>query len=525
MNLPSTQLRKLTKRHHRCGTGARALIIALVLIGIVIADGATMAQPIMRIATPLFVSAPGNPYQSLSLPSIITTIAVFDPLVLIDSDGDIQPWLATSWETEDGRVWRLRLRRGVSFSSGRPLTADAVVASVAHMQTPVGRAETVGASLVDITRAVALSDHEVEIQLADPDPLFALRLAMWRLPEPESWTQSTPADRATSVAGTGPFVPVARAPGSMTFTANSQAWNPPVAERLEILLVPEQVARLQALASGAVDLALDLGVGDRAAVENAGARLVRRLTAPMDYISFAVEHVPTSPIADRRVRQALNYAVNKTAITEILLDGYVEPVGQLAAPGAAGYDPSLEPYPYDIERAKALLADAGFPNGLAISIRVSPEGSDQMSIFQQVAADMRRAGVDLTVQLAPSGQKTTMLFAGDFGTELAAAIARSLDPLSDYRFRSCLGLVGDFKPFFCDAENIALVAQARTATTMDSAIRLTRQVLINEHQNPPGIFLWETLVLDGVSRRMLAPDSYDKYYDFLHLHQFGLATP
>ena len=497
---------------------------AVIMAGCLIPLKPVNAQQELRIATPLFVSAPGNPYQSLSLPSIITTIAVFDPLVLIDRDGRFVPWLATSWTTQDSRVWRLTLRENVFFSNGPPLIADAVVASVAHMRSPIGRTETVGTSLADIERAVAVSEHEVEIHLADPDPLLPLRLTLWRLPEPETWAESTPVNRPTSTRGTGPFVAVEKTPGTMGFIANERAWNPPEIEQLEVLLIQEQVARLQALASRAVDLALEQGVGDRATVERLGGRMMRRLTAPMNYISFAVEHVPDSPVADPRVRQAINYAVNKVSITQILLDGYVEPIGQLAVPGAMVYDPSLTPYPYDIERAKSLLAEAGYPDGLSLSIRVSTAGSDEMAIFQQVAADMRPAGIDLRVELAPPAQMTNMLFAGDFGTEMAAAIARGLDPLSDYRFRSCLGLTGEFKPFYCDPDNLALVAQARAETSADTAIRLMQQVLRNEHENPPGIFLWETLILDGAGPRLTLPEDYGQFYDFLQLHLFSIAA-
>ena len=146
-----------------------------------------------------------------------------------------------------------------------------------------------------------------------------------------------------------------------------------------------------------------------------------------------------------------------------------------------------------------------------------------MAVYQQVASDLRAVNVRVDIQPTPIQMSTTMLFSGDFrGAQIFATGARGLDPLADYRVRSCLGLTGGHQAFFCDEENLPVFEQARNATTYEEASRLMREALRRERENPPGIFLWEALALDGVSGKLSLGQDFARYYDFIPLHDLSV---
>jgi peptide/nickel transport system substrate-binding protein len=480
------------------------------------------AERAMRIALPNFPSTINNPYQASSLPVIMPSLAVFDPLTVIDARGEVAPWLALRWQADPtARRWLIDLREGVRFANGEPFDAAAVVASLGHMQSVVGRSETIGSALAFVRAARALSAHRVEIELSEPDALFPRRLALWKIPAPRAWAAGAPDNRWATASGTGPFVIETVTPNSIRMRANPEAWNPPKLERLEFLRLPEQATRLQALSSRTVEIAVNLGVEDRALVERAGARFQSRAISTLPLLAFAVEQNPASPLADRRVRLALNYALDKRAIAEVILGGFVKPIAQLALPGVAGFDPELQPFAHDPARARALLAEAGYPQGLDLVMRVAATGTDDLTYLQQIAADLRAVGLRITVTTSTQYEMTRALFDGDHDADLFTTGARGLDPLADYRLRACAGLTGTHKPFFCDAETTAHFRRARSATTIDEQAAAMRDLLRREHESPPGIFLWEGVNFDALAASV---SGYRVAYDFLPLHELALPA-
>lgn len=477
----------------------------------------------MRIALPNFPSTISNPYQASSLPVIMPTLAVFDPLTVIDGEGAVQPWLAIGWEADPSAMrWTVRLRENVQFANGEPFDAAAVVASLEHMQTTIGRSETIGSALAFVKRARAVASHTLEIELNEPDALFPRRMALWKIPAPKAWAEGAQDNRWRTASGTGPFMIESVSPSGITMRANPRAWNPPRLATLEFLRLPEQASRLQALSSRTVDVSANLGVEDRALVERAGATFSRRGISTLPLIGFVVEQNPASPLADERVRRALNYAVNKQAIAEVILGGYVRPIAQLALPGVAGFDAALAPYPYDPAKAKALLAEAGYPNGLALTMRVAATGTDDITYLQQIAADLRAVGLTINVATSTQYEMTRALFEGNHNADLFTTGARGLDPLNDYRLRACAGLTGEHKPFFCDPETVSLFRQARSATSVDAQAQAMRDMLRREHESPPGLFLWEGVNFDAVAAGV---SGYRIGYDFLPLHELGRTSP
>lgn len=499
--------------------GMRTAVVCVLLY-----STAVHAETTLRMATPQLAQDPDNPYQALSLPSSVSSQVMYDPLVVIGLDGKVAPWLVTDWQSESSKVWRLTVRQGVKFSNGVPLTASSIVESVTEMQTPKGRTTTVGSSLTNIVRAEALSKDTVSIVLGRPDPMFPVRMAIWRLPEAETWKIRKEDPTQAPAANTGPFTMVERGEARSVYDANPYAWNKPAADHLELTHVPDQTARLQAINSDAVDIALQMGVADRSLIESLGGQMVERLTTRVTYMTFAKEHFPESnPIHDPRVRLALNYGIDRQRISDLLLDGRGNLQAQLVLPGSPGYVEEIQPYPFDPDKAKALLAQAGYSEGLQLSIRVSSAGADDLLVYQQAAEDLRQIGVKLSLLGSAPAQLTRMMFGGDFKAEMFSNFGRGLDPLGDYRYRSCIGQTGTYPPYFCDEASLEFVRRAQEATNIEDLNAFMQKVTLREYENPPGIYLWPNIMVDALGPSVLSAEKYGDYYDYIPYHAIQVS--
>jgi peptide/nickel transport system substrate-binding protein len=219
-------------------------------------------------------------------------------------------------------------------------------------------------------------------------------------------------------------------------------------------------------------------------------------------------------VADVRVRQALNYAVDKQAIIDVLLGGTTTPATQPAVPQSFGRMDGLEPYPFDPDRARALLADAGHAEGfdLLLSFPAGTMAGDD-AFYQQIAADLRRVGVRVTIEPSTYAQHITRIRTGGwpgqaFGMDFNNMPA--LDSLWAMRVHSCLWSA----PWHCRPEWVPLMTAAETAVSVDERLRLTQELARKFHDEPSGIYLWEMPGIDGAGPRVRTIRSGLGFLDF-----------
>lgn len=475
------------------------------------------AGELIRIGVPTIPPAIGNPYQGLTVPSTLALQAVFDTMTGVDERGDPVPALAMAWYQEDERTWIFELRPGVRFSNGEPLTAWAVVTSVEHMTSPRGRSETIGSALYQIERAEEIDELRVRVVLSEPDVLFPLRASVWRIPAPAHWRSLDLPGEARHAIGSGPFYVAERGDGRLLLRANPNAWRQAAAPALEVLMIPDATARLQALLSGAIDIGMTLPVEARRGVEAASGRVVTRLIPQVDYIGFVTERRADTPLADPRVRRALNLATDRRQITESILERTTEPASQLSFEEAFGYSPELLPFPHDPAAARALLAEAGYPQGFRLSMMVTVgDAANDTLFYQQIGADLRQVGVIVEIRGRPSSRQIQDLFSGTIQEDLFSWNSRGLDPLNDYRHRSCLLRTPQRQPFHCDDQLTSLLEQAISETDLDEKKRLYRLIAAYERENPPGILLWRRPDFDAISAEVTG---YEPFGDALNLER------
>jgi ABC-type transport system substrate-binding protein len=326
-------------------------------------------------------------------------------------------------------------------------------------------------------------------------------VSAFRIVAPEAWKRLGGAGYAKAPVGTGPFKVDNWSPSRIVLSAYRESWRPPKVDGLELLFLPEMSSRTQGIMSGRVDIATTMRVEDRALLESGGHRMVPRPGTGVFVIQFNMTKDPR--FRDLRVRQALNYAVNRDGISEVMLGGLIKPASQFTPPNANGYDPTVSAWPYDPDKARALLKEAGYPNGFSFIFEgVLGGGVSDGALFQQIAADLAKVGVIMEIrpllltQLSINMHSDTGFIGSAFGTDYGTA--PSLDSLRALKLHSCM------HPFtwYCDRELQPTVDRALSARTMDERRTLTQAVMRRYREQMPALLLWDIVYFDAVRKEI-----------------------
>ena len=338
------------------------------------------------------------------------TQQIYEPLVLRDSQGKTVPALAESWgPTADPLVWEFRLRRGVAFHDGTPFTAEDVAFSIERARQPVAG---VSGLVAAIARVEVVDTHLVRIRTRGPTPLLPASLTHLLIMS-KSWTEKNGAVRLPEEAqrhraftfrnanGTGPFVLVSREMGSRTVMRRNDAyWGNAVApvdiSELIYVPLPNDTERVQALVSGEVDFLQDVPVNELPRLQANKALVVA--TGPENravFLGLNVSATAGNPLADRRVREAMSTAINRQAIQRGVLLGQSLPTGTVAPSMVNGYPRQLDRFPApDVARARALMAEAGYPNGFQVKLDCPREGVTRSeAICRMLAVQLGNVGI------------------------------------------------------------------------------------------------------------------------------------
>jgi ABC-type transport system substrate-binding protein len=304
----------------------------------------------------------------------IVACNVYDCLVLYDLGATtIRPGLAESWEiSDDGRVYTFNLRHGVSFHDGEPFNAEAVItwynsidpdaADTQYDATRMVYSADFITNWIDTVEAV--DEFTVRMTLPDPyAPLLAnLAIPIAGIPSPAAVAKGLDF-LATNPSGTGAFSLASpddwTRDSQMVLQANPDYWGgAPKVEQFIVRVIPESSTRLQSLEAGEIDIAWALIPEDvEKTRDNPDLVIVEAAGLNTNSVEF---NVTKEPFTSKEVRQALNYAVNKQELSDGLYNGNMVPAGGVLPPVDWAYNPDLKSYPYDPDRARELLAEAGY---------------------------------------------------------------------------------------------------------------------------------------------------------------------
>jgi peptide/nickel transport system substrate-binding protein len=381
-----------------------ALLLSASIVGLG-ATGALAVECVKVIGT-----EPGVPNLTMD-PAFVNTSddsyqlnAVYNRMVSLDASFQPIPELAKSWSvSDDGLVWTFNLEENVTFHDGKPMTAKDVVFSFKRLLDPaVGSPATSVLGFLDPAGITAVDDHTVAFKtptvVADLPTVLAIKYGMV-VPD-----GSTKEQLKLQENGTGPFIQDVYSPTETrrVFKRNDNYWRKglPKAECLELSVITEDVTRLAAIKSGAADLIMQAGAAN-AGLLAGDPTLKLQKSAPGTYVTLSM-WVDTPPFDNVKVRQALKAVIDRQLLVDTIVLGN----------GVAGNDTPVPPTspdafmadikPQDIEGAKKLLAEAGYPDGLTVELNTG-EGFPGMVAFAQAYQQMAaQAGITVNIVNNPA---------------------------------------------------------------------------------------------------------------------------
>ncbi len=471
--------------------------VVAVLVGVILSPPIASTQT-LRIAVDALPPFLGHPFASNARPTIFTTSAIYDGLVRFDIDGRMHPWLATAWENVDDLTWRFTLREGVTFSNGVPLTSESIALVVEWLTSDQSARDGVRGEVPFLKDVRIVDELTAEIVTTIPVPNMPRYTGSLVMVDPERFRRLGRQGYAEDPVGTGPYKVQDWRATRILMDAFEDAWRPPKMSGVEIVALPSISGRVQALLSGRVDVATGLGPDERHAIEAAGKVVQSWLDPSVAAISFVTVH--GGPLADERVRQALNYAVDKEHIISVFFDGLTQPATQGVSHQAFGFNSDLEPYEYDPDRARELLDEAGYKDGFSFTFLTQSGIGSGALVFQQVASDLAAVGVEMVIrQLPAAAYFSAVLRDPDHGDADAHATVWPAWPIFDAMrpllMHSCLRPT----PWHCDQDIQPTIDLALAEWDEAKALTLRRDLMAYTRDSAPAIFLYEPPEFVGLS--------------------------
>ena len=373
-----------------------ALLVAALLAGSVAAQDEVEPRHGGEVVVAIAAEPPGwDPSASTSQEiARVTYHNVFEGLVRIDRDGNIVPQLASEWTVgEDGLDWTFTLRDGVVFHDGTPFDAEHVIAKFERAIDP--DSGHTNHQYYQAIEEVTAAGNTVTFHLAEPSATLLYNLAR---PDSIIYPAGTEEEQRSQPVGTGPFRFVEWVPGSEVRLERFEDYyldGVPYLDSVTYRIMGDANARFAALLAGDIDM---IGVA-------LSPQQCLQLDGRDDYqctegfntteITMALNN-ERDPFNDPLVRQAITHAIDKSAIVEGAMFGFGTPIGTHATP-AEPYWLEVEPYPFDPERARELLAEAGYPDGFSATFELPEPYNLERTAGQVIAQQLAEVGIDLDV--------------------------------------------------------------------------------------------------------------------------------
>jgi len=347
--------------------------------------------------------------------SLIVSEQVLETLVNYEKETtDIIPGLAKDWVvSDDGKTYTFELEEGIKFHDGTDLNADAVVQNFERWMNGKSEADFPyfvsqfggfkGDESAVIKEVKAVDENKVEFTLFRPQAPFLKNLAMtaFSISSPAA-IEKFGAKYIENPVGTGPFKFESwKRNDTITVVKNEEYWKDglPKLDKIIFKVITDNSARLNALVKGEVDLMDGLNPSDVAKVEaDSNLQIFERPSMNIGYLGFNVEK---EPFDNKKVRQAINHAINKQAILDNFYEGTAELAKNPIPPSINGYNDDIEDYEFDLDKAKKLLEEAGFKDGFKMDLWAMPVPRPYMPNGQKVAeaiqADLEKIGIEVNI--------------------------------------------------------------------------------------------------------------------------------
>jgi peptide/nickel transport system substrate-binding protein len=389
--------------------------LTLLVLGLLVLAGPMVAaaQPAGRVVLAQGVDPTTlDPHNHEETPAYNVLLNLYDTLLFRDKDLKLIPWLAESWRVVNPTTWEFKIRKGAKFHNGEEVDAEAVKFSLDRLFTPDNKMrQAPNFTLVD--RVEVVDKATVRVHTKKPFPTLENQLALrGAIVPPKYFKEKDGAFLAKNPVGSGPYKFVRWAKDeAVTLEANESWWGgAPKVKTLVIRPIPEATTRVAALQAGEVDVVTNVPphlikqVESDAKLYVSKAPSVRVLFLWVYTHQYDKEHKVVGPYngptKDKRVRQALNYAVNIDEVIKNVLEGNGIRVATVLTNKHFGFDPKLQPIKQDLAKVKQLLAEAGYPNGVDIVLN-TPDGRylKDKEVAEAIGGQLTKAGIRTTVRV------------------------------------------------------------------------------------------------------------------------------
>lgn len=385
----------------------------------------------LRIGVAAFPSSLDPHYHNLG-PNNQIAMHLFSTLLRQDPSQQLMPGLAESWEPIDETTWEFRIRQDVVFHDGTPLTAADIVCS--YERAPdVPNSPAPFSTYLRGKSFEAIDDFTLHVTTAAPAPLVPIDLSVVPVVSAHAGCDASTEDfnAGRAAIGSGPYRLVSYTPGDrLILTVNEDYFGDrPDFDEVEIRGIPSDPSRVAAMLAGDVDMINVVPTADLEVLRNTpGIRLNSGLSNRVIYMHMdrwrdTSPHITANdgspipnPLNDYRVRRALSLAINREAITQRVMEGEAVPAGQLLPDGFFGVSPNLDPDPFDPEAARALLAEAGFPDGFRmVAHGPNDRYTNDAQTLEAIAQMLTRVGVRTSIETMTSSVFFSQASQGDEG--------------------------------------------------------------------------------------------------------------
>lgn len=469
-------------------------------------NGAATTLTIGATAHPPTMDATSN--DSAAIPQVLL-YNVYETLVKMDSNGELQPLLAQRWDVStDGLTYSFNLDPAAKFASGRQVTSTDVKWSIERIQTG------------DTATAVLKRQMAVVESVDDTDPA----VAVITLSQPSNaWLYDmtstagmildaqADADWATETAGSGPFQLDTWNQGSAIILArNTNYWaTPPRFDEVTFRYFTEPSTMNAAMLTGELDIISNLTAPQAIDQFSDESRFQILEGTTHGEVVLAMNH-ETEALSDVRVRQAITHAIDRQALVDTIWNGYGELIGSMVPPTDPWYEDLSQEYPYDPERARELLAEAGYADGLNLRLRV-PVLPYATSGGQFVASQLKEVGINATIEELefPARWLDVVLTQADYDMTIVAHveprdIVKYADPEYYWRYDNA-----EFQQLIAEADQ---GSHGEYVATMREAARL-----LNEDAAANWLFLLPNIIVvrDGITG--IAPNATSLSFDLTNV--------
>jgi len=502
----------------RCAPLAAALVLALLALAAVPPAVSAQAKDTLTVA--LVSHAPTlDPHMHFERVGILVNINMFDSLLHRSPKLQFEPSLATSWKAISDTVWEFKIRKNVRFHNGDVLTPADVKYSFDRVIDQTKKSPQYG-NIRAIKEVKVIDAETVHIITDKPFPLLLERLVFFPIVNKKH--VEAVGDQAfgtTSPVGTGPWKFVEwKRDQLIRLEAFDQHWRGKAPfKNLIFRAVPETATQVAEVKTGGVDIIREVSADLIPELKSNAQTYIS--STPILRVHYVNLDMRTTPFDKKAVRQAANYAVDKPTVIQKLMAGLGTQVATVVQPLAFGFDPEVKPYPFDQRKAKELLSQAGYPNGVDITLHSSSVANRPS--FEAIYQMLNEVGIRTTPRMWDPGPawnkflqaegKATEGAHGTWGNYSVFDADAVLHPLYHNEPGGWIGR------WYARVEGLdKLIDEARSTVDQPKRKRLYSQIQQMIREEAPSIFLWTQYDTLGISKKVqyaARPDEWLWLYD------------